>query len=71
MSSIVVNFLTNYQLNPTAWNWGAKTDYFWADICLSGRYKTISFYQNPKAAYQFDSTKVPREIHEDNTLDKD
>ena len=21
-------------LNPTAWNWGAKTGYFWAGLCL-------------------------------------
>ncbi|KAF2647261.1 sugar transporter [Lophiostoma macrostomum CBS 122681] len=32
-SNIVVNVLTNYQLGETAWNWGAKTAYFWAGTC--------------------------------------
>lgn len=26
--------ITPYQLNPTAWNWGAKTGFFWAGGCL-------------------------------------
>lgn len=32
-SNIVVNVLTNYQLGEAAWNWGAKTAYFWAGTC--------------------------------------
>ncbi|GIJ90443.1 hypothetical protein Asppvi_009397 [Aspergillus pseudoviridinutans] len=34
VSNIVVNVLTNYQLNSTAWNWGARSAYFWAGTCL-------------------------------------
>ncbi|KAI1413962.1 sugar transporter [Hypoxylon sp. FL1857] len=33
-SNIFVNVMTNYQLSPTAWNWGARTAYFWAGTCL-------------------------------------
>ncbi|KAI5856768.1 sugar transporter [Durotheca rogersii] len=33
-SNIFVNVITNYQLSSTAWNWGAKTAYFWAGTCL-------------------------------------
>lgn len=29
-SNIFVNVMTNYQLSSSAWNWGAKTAYFWA-----------------------------------------
>ena len=29
---IVNNVLTPFMLNPTAWNWGAKTGFFWAGI---------------------------------------
>lgn len=32
--SIVAGCLTPYQLNATAWNWGAKTGFFWAGSCL-------------------------------------
>jgi SP family general alpha glucoside:H+ symporter-like MFS transporter len=31
---IVCNVLSPYQLNPTAWNWGAKTGFFWCGIDL-------------------------------------
>ncbi|KAI1497748.1 general substrate transporter [Biscogniauxia marginata] len=33
-SNIFVNIMTNYQLSSTAWNWGARTAYFWAGTCL-------------------------------------
>ncbi|KAI0134804.1 sugar transporter [Daldinia grandis] len=33
-SNIFVNVMTNYQLSSTAWNWGAKTAFFWAGTCL-------------------------------------
>ncbi|KAH7148244.1 general substrate transporter [Dactylonectria macrodidyma] len=33
-SNIFVNVMTNYQLSSTAWNWGARTAYFWAGTCL-------------------------------------
>jgi SP family general alpha glucoside:H+ symporter-like MFS transporter len=35
ISNIVVNVLTNYQLNDTAWGWGARSAYFWAGTCLA------------------------------------
>lgn len=38
VGGIVVNILSNYQLTSTAWNWGAKTGFFWAGsglICIS------------------------------------
>lgn len=34
ISNIVVNVLTNYQLSSTAWNWSARSAYFWAGTCL-------------------------------------
>jgi SP family general alpha glucoside:H+ symporter-like MFS transporter len=34
ISNIVVNVLTNYQLNDSAWAWGARSAYFWAGTCL-------------------------------------
>lgn len=34
ISNIVVNVLTNYQLNSMAWGWGARSAYFWAGTCL-------------------------------------
>ncbi|KAI1775880.1 sugar transporter [Hypoxylon cercidicola] len=33
-SNIFVNVMTNYQLSSSAWNWGAKSAYFWAGTCL-------------------------------------
>lgn len=33
-SNIFVNVMTNYQLNDTAWNWGATSAYFWAGTCF-------------------------------------
>lgn len=32
-SNILVNIMTNYQLSPSAWNWGARATYFWAGTC--------------------------------------
>jgi SP family general alpha glucoside:H+ symporter-like MFS transporter len=34
VTTIVAGTITPYQLNPTAWNWGAKTGFFWAGGCL-------------------------------------
>ncbi|KUL91971.1 hypothetical protein ZTR_01382 [Talaromyces verruculosus] len=34
ISNIIVNVLTNYQLNQSAWNWSARSAYFWAGTCL-------------------------------------
>ncbi|KAB8216207.1 general substrate transporter [Aspergillus novoparasiticus] len=34
VGNIVVNVLINYQLTSTAWNWGAKSAFFWAGVCF-------------------------------------
>ncbi|KAK0649905.1 general substrate transporter [Cercophora newfieldiana] len=33
-SNIFVNVMTNYQLSSAAWNWGARTAFFWAGTCF-------------------------------------
>ncbi|KAB8072622.1 putative transporter [Aspergillus leporis] len=33
IGGIVVNILINYQLTTTAWDWGAKSTFFWGGIC--------------------------------------
>ncbi|OAL25536.1 hypothetical protein AYO22_04855 [Fonsecaea multimorphosa] len=32
--NIAANVLTTYQINPSAWNWGAKTGFFWGGFGL-------------------------------------
>jgi len=34
IAGIVTNILTNYMLSPTAWNWGAKSGFFWCGTCF-------------------------------------
>jgi MFS transporter, SP family, general alpha glucoside:H+ symporter len=34
IAGIVTNILTNYMLSPTAWNWGAKSGFFWCGSCM-------------------------------------
>ncbi|CAK7274539.1 hypothetical protein SEPCBS119000_006224 [Sporothrix epigloea] len=34
VTSIIAGVFSPYQLNPSAWNWGAKTGFFWAGACL-------------------------------------
>ncbi|KAL6705024.1 hypothetical protein ACN47E_007427 [Coniothyrium glycines] len=36
VSGIVANIITPQMLNPTAWNWGAKTGFFWAGTSIVG-----------------------------------
>ncbi|KJZ77675.1 hypothetical protein HIM_02852 [Hirsutella minnesotensis 3608] len=31
---IITNIITPRMLNPSAWNWGAKSGFFWASTCL-------------------------------------
>ena len=34
IAGIVTNVITNYQLTSTAWNWGAKSGFFWCGTCF-------------------------------------
>lgn len=34
LGGIFNQIVTPYMLNPTAWNWGAKTGFFWAGLCF-------------------------------------
>ncbi|KAK4503242.1 hypothetical protein PRZ48_006670 [Zasmidium cellare] len=34
IGSIVCNVLVTRQLNPSAWNWGARAGFFWAGLCF-------------------------------------
>lgn len=34
--NIAANVLTPYQLNPSAWGWGAKSGFFWGGSCILG-----------------------------------
>ncbi|KAF2094424.1 sugar transporter [Rhizodiscina lignyota] len=34
VGSIITNVLTPRMLNPSAWNWGAKSGFFWAGCCF-------------------------------------
>ncbi|KGY15953.1 hypothetical protein PABG_11203 [Paracoccidioides brasiliensis Pb03] len=34
VAAIVCNVLTPYMLNPSAWNWGNYTGFFWGGICF-------------------------------------
>ena len=34
MAAIIVNILTPYMINPTAWNWGNFAGFFWGSTCF-------------------------------------
>ena len=34
--NVIANVVTPYQLNPSAWGWGAISGFFWAGACLLG-----------------------------------
>lgn len=38
--NIGASFLVSYQLNPSAWNWGAKSGFFWAVCAVLGSLAT-------------------------------
>jgi SP family general alpha glucoside:H+ symporter-like MFS transporter len=48
VSTIIAGVLTPYQLNPTAWNWSAKTGFFWAGGCLISIIFTYFWVPEPK-----------------------
>ncbi|KAG7195389.1 uncharacterized protein KQ657_003918 [Scheffersomyces spartinae] len=35
LAGIVIAIITPYMLNPTAWNWRAKTGFFWGGFCIA------------------------------------
>ncbi len=48
ITTIVAGVLTPYMLNPTAWNWSAKTGFFWAGGCLISIVFTYFWVPEPK-----------------------
>lgn len=34
ISGLITNVIINYQLTPTAWDWGAKAGFFWLGTCF-------------------------------------
>ena len=34
--NVAANVLTPYQLNPSAWGWGARSGFFWGGSCVLG-----------------------------------
>lgn len=51
IGGIVSNIITNYQLTSSAWNWGAKSGFFWAGSCAI--FLTWMFWRlpEPKGTY--------------------
>ncbi|KAH6676939.1 general substrate transporter [Plectosphaerella plurivora] len=46
-TSIVVNNITPYMINPTAWDWGALTGFFWAGASAIGL--AFTFFMIPES----------------------
>ncbi|KIX01876.1 uncharacterized protein Z518_09603 [Rhinocladiella mackenziei CBS 650.93] len=46
--NIVANVITPYQLNPSAWGWGAISGFFWAGSCFLGLIFSYFFVPEPK-----------------------
>lgn len=46
--NIVGNVITPYQLNPSAWGWGAISGFFWGGACLIGLLFTYFCVPEPK-----------------------
>jgi MFS transporter, SP family, general alpha glucoside:H+ symporter len=46
IGGIMSNIITNYQLTTTAWNWGAKSGFFWAGSCAL--FVTWMFFRLPE-----------------------
>lgn len=72
---ILTNIITPRMLNPSAWDWGAKSGFFWASTCFAcvlwtyfrlpepkGRtYGELdTLFENGVSARKFKSTPVPR-----------
>ncbi|PHH74541.1 hypothetical protein CDD80_2999 [Ophiocordyceps camponoti-rufipedis] len=48
LSGIVTNIITPRMLNSSAWNWGAKSGFFWAGTCLACAVWTYFRLPEPK-----------------------
>lgn len=46
--NVAANVVTTYQLNPTAWAWGAKSGFFWAGSSILGLLFTWFYVPEPK-----------------------
>lgn len=46
--NIAANVITPYQLNPSAWGWGARSGFFWGGTCVLGLIFTWFFIPEPK-----------------------
>lgn len=46
IAGIVVQVITPYMLNPTAWNWKAKSAFLWAAFCIVGA--VWAFFELPE-----------------------
>jgi len=46
--NVAANVLTTYQLNPTAWAWGARSGFFWAGTSILGLLLTWYCVPEPK-----------------------
>lgn len=49
IAGIVVQVITPYMLNPTAWNWKAKSGFLWAGVCIIGLCGHFLIYPRRKA----------------------
>ncbi|KAL2148231.1 hypothetical protein VTH82DRAFT_3943 [Thermothelomyces myriococcoides] len=48
LMGLVTNIITPRMLNPTEWNWGAKSGFFWAGTCLLSAIWTYFRLPEPK-----------------------
>ena len=46
--NIIANVITPYQLNPSAWGWGAISGFFWGGACCLGWMFTYLSVPEPK-----------------------
>ncbi len=46
--NIAANVLAPYQLNPSAWGWGARSGFFWGGTCTLGLIFTYFVVPEPK-----------------------
>ena len=59
---IITSVLTPYMLNPTAWNWGNYTGFFWAGLCAFCIVYTYFRVPEPKGIIKPASTTFASEL---------